>query len=106
MAKRKKSKKKQSSSKVLSYIAWALALIALALSSLLIGYYLGYSSAEEKTGTTVKKTEELRKLPKKPVVQNVKKRLKEVLKKESKNYNSASHEIENEALVNPPKTPL
>ncbi len=105
MAKRKKSKKKNSSSKLLSYIAWALALIALALSSLLIGYYFGFSSAKEKlqTSANVKKEQNLRKLPKKPAKKSVEKRLKEVLKKEVKNYNSASHEIDNEALANPPK---
>ena len=108
MAKRKKRTKKKNSSKLLSYIAWTLALIALALSTLLIGYYLGYSSAESKVQKHVKKEEKLRKLPKKPIIEekSVKKRLKEVLKKETKTYNTASHEIENEALINPPKTPL
>ncbi|QOP46261.1 divergent polysaccharide deacetylase family protein [Sulfurimonas paralvinellae] len=107
MAKRKKSKKKQSSSKVLMYTAWALALVALVLSSILIGYYFGYSSAEEKTVKTVTK-EKVRKLPSKsqPKKTNVKKQLEEVLKKESKTYNSAAHEIESEALANPPKVPL
>ena len=108
MAKRKKSKKKNSSSKVLSYIAWALALVALALSALLLGYYLGYSSAESKS--EVKKVEKkyakkehYSKLPAKPKKESVEKRLERVLKKESKSYNSAAHEIESEALVNPPK---
>ncbi|MEN4052808.1 MULTISPECIES: divergent polysaccharide deacetylase family protein [Sulfurimonas] len=106
MAKRKRSKKKHSSSKLLSYIAWALALIALALSSLLIGYYFGFSSAKEKIEASAEKERVLRKLPEKQAKKSVQKRLKEVLKKESKIYNSASHEIENEALANPPKIPI
>ena len=105
MAKRKKSKKSHSSSKFLSYIAWALALIALVLSSVLIGYYLGYSKAQKKGAESAIQEKQVRKLPSQPksVKESVNKRLKEVLQKESKSYNSASHEIENEALANPPK---
>jgi hypothetical protein len=111
MAKRKKSKKVKNSSKILNYIAWGLALIALVLISLLIGYYLGYHIAEKKVHNATKiiqKKEQLRNLSIKPKLEkkSFNKRLQEVLKKESKNYNSASHEIENEALVNPPKITL
>ena len=108
MAKRKKSKKSHGSSKFLSYIAWALALIALVLSSILIGYYLGYSKAEKKVVQSATKEKQVRKLPTQPksAKESVNKRLKEVLKSESKNYNSASHEIDSEALANPPKVPL
>jgi polysaccharide deacetylase 2 family uncharacterized protein YibQ len=55
---------------------------------------------------SAKKEQNLRKLPQKPEKKSVQKRLKEVLKKESKSYNSASHEIENESLANPPKIPI
>ena len=108
MAKRKKSKKSHSSSKFLSYIAWALALVALVLSSILIGYYLGYSKAEKKGARSALKEKQVRKLPSQPksTKESVNKRLKEVLKSESKSYNSASHEIDSEALANPPKVPL
>ena len=108
MAKRKKSKKSHSSSKFLSYIAWALALVALVLSSILIGYYLGYSKAEKKGARSTQKEKQVRKLPSQPksTKESVNKRLKEVLKSESKSYNSASHEIDSEALANPPKVPL
>ncbi len=108
MAKRKKSKKSHNSSKFLSYVAWALALVALVLSSILIGYYIGYSKAEKTIEKKQKQAVQNRKLPSKPKVKkvSVNKQLQEVLKSESKSYNSASHEIENEALANPPKVPL
>jgi len=105
--KTKKTKKRNSSSKILTYIAWALAIIALVLSSILIGYYFGYSSVEEKT-PKLPKEHHVRKLPAKPKAEklSVNKQLQAVLKNESKSYNSASHEIDNEALANPPKVPL
>jgi len=105
MAKRKKSKKSQSSSKFLNYIAWALALIALVLASILVGYYIGYSKA--KTTDVKKEHQKVQKckLPSKPKRDkiSVNKKLQEVLKSESKTYNSAAHEIESEVLANPPK---
>ncbi len=95
MAKQKRSKKKHNSSKLLNYITWTLALIALALSSLSVGYYFGFSSAKEKTKAGTEKK----------IKKSVQKRLKEVPVKESKRYSSASHEIENEALADPLKIP-
>ena len=104
MAKQKRKKKKKSNSKVLSYIAWALALVALTLSALLVGYYLGYSNGQKKSSYKSTSIETLKKkLPKKVEKKSVDKRLKEVLKKETKNYISASHEIDNESLVNSPR---
>ena len=110
MAKRKttKRKKKKSNSQFLTYLAWVLAVIALILTALLVGYFIGFSQATKQGGT--------QQLPKKantkPVVEpkkaqkpkDVKERLHEVLKKESgKKYVSASHEIDDAKLVNPPK---
>lgn len=46
MAKRKQTKSKVGSS-ILNYIAWGLAIFALALSSLVTGYYFGYEDAKE-----------------------------------------------------------
>lgn len=115
MAKRKRTKKKKSSNKILSYIVWILALIALGLTTLLVGYYLGYNSAtESKIKKDLKKKEQHAKIPVpvqtktevKVKKESVEKRLERVLKKESKNYNSAAHEIENESLVHPPKIKL
>jgi len=104
MAKQKRRKKKKNNSKILSYIAWTLALVALTLSALLVGYYLGYSNGQKESSYKNRSTETLKKkLPKKIEKKSVDKRLKEVLKKETKNYTLASHEIENESLVNPPK---
>ena len=104
MAKRKKRTKKKSSSTLLKYIAWMLAIIALVLTSLVVGYYLGLNNVKTKTTTKEKvvvKKKKTTKLPKAPV--SVNKRLKEVLKKETKAYSSAAHEIDDEALANPPK---
>jgi len=136
MAKRKKSstkKKKQSRSrgntKILSYIAWTLALIAFILIALIVGYWLGYTNAEDAVvHKAIHKPLQQPPLPEEP---SVTKRLKEVLKKETtppknfpkppkkelvvakkekpvvkkelKTYVSASHEIANESLVNLPK---
>ena len=107
MPKRKKSKKKNSS-KLLTYIAWILAIIALSLSALVGGYYMGYSDAEKKlakqeSASSVKKLPQVKKTQ--TTTQSVQKRLKEVLKKDIKTYTSASHEITDDSLANPPKQP-
>ncbi|MEA1983617.1 MAG: divergent polysaccharide deacetylase family protein [Campylobacterota bacterium] len=110
MAKRK-TNKKNGSSKILTYIAWGLTLIALVISSLVFGYYLGYDDALQQTQkeeiqekknrlAVLKKLENS--LEEKPKA-DVKKRLKEVLKKESKHYISASHEIDSNSLAHIPK---
>jgi len=112
MAKRKTTKKKTSSSKLLTYIAWALAIVALMLSALISGYYLGYDDAKanfkkEHNQEKIKRLAVLKKLEK--VVkkkENVKTRLKEVLKKETKNYISASHELDGKPLSSVPKMPV
>ncbi|WP_457748508.1 divergent polysaccharide deacetylase family protein [Sulfurimonas sp.] len=104
MAKRKKRTKKKTGSTFLKYIAWILAIIALVLTSLIIGYFLGTNHAKTKTIVKEKvivKEKKITKIPKPPV--SVNKRLKEVLKKETKTYISAAHEIDDEALANPPK---
>jgi len=108
MAKRKKSKKKNNA-KILTYIAWVLAIIALTLSALVGGYYMGYSTAEKKLAKgekeqRVKRLPEVKKASSTAPV-SVEKRLKEVLKKETKRYTSASHEISDDSLANPPKKP-
>ena len=106
MARKKKTTKSSGSSKFLVYAAWTLSLIALAMSSLLVGYYLGQESAKkeflyaskeqkEKRLAVLKKLEESSKKPLQEV--SVNKRLQEVLKKETKNYISASHEIDQES---------
>jgi len=115
MAKRKTVKKRQKSSKILTYIAWALALVALVLGALIAGYYIGYDDAKEssKIETKQEKTKRLAVLKKlekvvKEKEPNVSFRLKEVLKKEikdkeTKNYVSASHELDGKALSSVPK---
>ena len=114
MTKRKTTRKKKTTNnpKILTYIAWFLAIIALMLSSLVAGYYFGFKDAKEQSAKTLKneqnkrvkllqKLEQTAKIEKKDVT----KRLQEVLKKESKTYTSASHEIDDDTLVNPPKQP-
>ncbi|QOP41851.1 divergent polysaccharide deacetylase family protein [Sulfurimonas marina] len=107
---RKRKKKTSNSSKALTYVAWFLAIVALMLSSMVAGYYFGFNEGKEEINTLVKKEQKkqkelLKKLEKTAKIekQDVTKRLQEVLKKESKSYTSASHEIEDTTLVNPPK---
>ncbi|MBA1438270.1 MAG: divergent polysaccharide deacetylase family protein [Epsilonproteobacteria bacterium] len=106
MAKKRGKKKKRSG--FLVYVAWTLAIIALALSALIVGYYIGFHKAQEQSQRKVQqakqKTEQLLQKLEKSTKVDVKKRLKEVLKKESKNYTSAIHETDGDkTLVNPPK---
>ena len=104
MTKRKKSTKKvDKSSKFLAYFAWFLAIVALMLISLTVGYYFGiqdakqtFYSSPQKKHSKQKEVQAKRDVP-------VKKRLKEVLQKEQPKYISAAHEIEDEKLANPPK---
>lgn len=112
MARKTTKHRKQSSaksSKILTYTTWFLAIVALMLSSLVAGYYFGFKNAKEQNSQLIlqekKKTKELQsKLEKTAHKQeDVAKRLQEVLKKESKIYTSASHEIDDAELVNPPK---
>lgn len=112
MARKTTRKSKQSStksSKFLTYTAWFLAIVALMLSSLVAGYYFGFKDAKEQNTQMIlqekKKAKELQsKLDQtEHKQQDVAKRLQEVLKKESKTYTSASHEIDDVELINPPK---
>jgi len=127
MAKKKK-KTTTSANYVLTYIAWGLAIVALIMTTLLAGYYLGYEDATsdmkeqiriEKQKTSVVKKQEKAKVYKK--TQSVNRRLKEVLKKDVKPSPvvknkfkkvsskdpvpdlSAAHEYEDSATVEPPK---
>ena len=114
MRKKNNNKKKTNpkASKLLTYIAWALALVALSMSTFLTGYYLGYDSAkdeftQEKKVEKQKRLKVLKKLEKsvKSEHTSVNKRLKEVLHKEAKkvNYVSASHELDGGSLAKVPK---
>jgi len=107
MAKRKKNK---NSSNILTYIAWTLALIALALSALVAGYYFGYEDGK----STISKQEKVEKQKRLVLLKkleattkpqkSVNKRLKDVLKKETKKqYISASHEFDDTPQAKPPK---
>ena len=111
MAKRKKTTS-QSSNKILTVVAWALAFIAISISCLVSGYYYGYEEAKneiiqkEKAAKQkrLSKLKELEKVSKISTATSVNKRLKEVLKKESKNLASAAHELDDATVdVAPPK---
>jgi len=115
MAKRKKRNSKNNS-RLLVYIAWVLGIIALVMSMLVVGYYLGYADAkhkiEKKETFKQKKAKDKIKKPKKEHLSDVNKRLKEVLKRESKkeiltnkaNMDiTAAHEYADEHLSKPPK---
>ncbi len=119
MAKRKKSTL-TNSSKILTYIAWTLAVIALLLSSLAAGYYLGYADAKEDIQKKVKLKNQKRVAMLKRVEEatkhtNVNERLKQVLKKEGSKKQlpkyevltnqldqGASHEFDDSSLTKPP----
>ena len=120
MAKRKKSvkqekptshKKHTNTTKILQYIIWGLTAIAMIIALLLGGYYLGYNDAKVKFTKQEelekqKRLELLKKLEKSVRIDSdkeVKKRLKDVLKNNAPKYVSASHEIDDATLANPPK---
>jgi polysaccharide deacetylase 2 family uncharacterized protein YibQ len=117
-SKTSKKKKTAQSSKFLLYTVWSLALVALVLISLLAGYYFGFYSAK-KEEPSAKKELHQNISAQKHEQKSVTKRLQEVLQKESKKrepkkqkpekkeihkYESAAHEIDNEALANSSKT--
>jgi len=111
MTKRKKVKSNLGS-KILNIIAWLLAGIALILSSLVAGYYFGYEDAQEdilkkERAAELKRLELIKKLEraaKNEPSKSVNKRLKEVLKKQTKEYTSASHEIDDYQLAKEPES--
>jgi len=95
MQKRKRNKKQvDKGSKFLAYLAWFLAILALMLISLTIGYYFGINDAKQIKPAPVT-TQSIPKHKEK----TVKKRLKEVLQKEQTEYISAAHEIDDEKLA-------
>ncbi len=107
MAKRKKKSPKKNS-RILVYIAWFLAVIALILSLIVAGYYFGYLDVKQK----VQKKERVKVVKKQHLKKDVKKRLKEVLKRERKKEVlkakrhmdiTAAHEYADEHLSKPPK---
>ncbi len=110
MAKRKRSKAAHNS-KILTYIAWGLAVVAIVLSSLVAGYYFGYEDAQKDISKQAKidkkqrlaLIKKLEKTTKPKSETTVNKRLQEVLKKETKHYVSASHEFDDTPLAKPPK---
>lgn len=110
MAKRKR--KKLDTKSFLTYIAWGLASVALVLSSLVGGYYLGYEDAQKDIlkkaqNDKTKRLTMLQKLEDATTVKiktSVNKRLKEVLKKEIKTYSAAKHEYAGTLLRQPPKS--
>ena len=114
MAKKRK-KKSNLSSKILTYIAWTLSFVALMLGTLFTGYYFGYEDAKvdivkknryekQKRLSVIKKLE---KATSKKDISSVNNRLKEVLKKENSKKKlipklGASHEYDDVVSLKPP----
>jgi hypothetical protein len=113
MAKRKKTKptpKRKSSqkkdSKILNFFVWALSIVALLLIGVIVGYYFGYSKAQDSYKTKIDTTEkkylsQKRHLEQKLLAETEKKttlqtRLKSILNAQIKEYTSPSHELETE----------
>ncbi|EDZ63366.1 putative polysaccharide deacetylase, Divergent polysaccharide deacetylase family [Sulfurimonas gotlandica GD1] len=112
MAKRKRQK--SSSNNFLTYVAWTLAVIALVLSSIIGGYYIGYKDAKNdiENQTAIDKKKRLSMLQKLEIAtskkdkSSVNTRLKDVLKKESKiDTGAAAHEYGDGTLPEPPEAP-
>ena len=104
---KRKNKKTNLTDKYLIYIAWFLAIVAISLSSLVAGYYLGYDEAsseiienkrvaQQKSLTMLKDVKEL-----KNDDYSINKRLKEVLRNDKKTITS-SHEYDDTGLGIPP----
>lgn len=111
MAKRKKTKpavKRKSAlkkdSKVLNYFVWGLSIVALLLIGVIVGYYFGYSKAQDSYSTKIDSTEKKylsqnKRLEQKLLAEKEKKstletRLKSVLNAQVKEYTSPSHELD------------
>lgn len=117
MAKRKTSesittepKKTQSknSAVILRYVAWTLAIIALVLTSMVVGYYFGYNDAnsdvkklekqnlEQRVSAIAKIEKSLQKNTQERAQKSVNKKLQEVLRQQEvkPKYVSASHEFD------------
>lgn len=109
----KRRKKVKNDLKTLTYIAWTLSFIVVVSASLALGYYIGYDDAKQHISLKQKKKEQaslaiLQKLEKdsekKTEIEEVKDRLKEVLKEApmiKKDY-GASHEYDTSLLAKPP----
>ncbi|MFA6191570.1 MAG: divergent polysaccharide deacetylase family protein [Sulfurimonas sp.] len=108
MVKRKKRVSKNDS-KTLTYIAWVLGLIALVLSALVVGYYLGYEGAQNEIAKKPKperqKQQDLPKITDDSIKKNdalsdstVNHRLIEVLKKDV-NLTNYKEEINSEKII-------
>lgn len=106
---RRKKKNSKISGKILTYIAWALAAVALILSSIVTGYYFGYENAKQE----ISKKEQIDREKRLKVLSQLEKassdkeigvkyRLKEVLKKDTKAYYGASHEYVSQKTTQPP----
>lgn len=109
MAKKQKTKKNSLGKKILNYIAWFLAFIALLLGSLIAGYYIGYEDAQDDILVEKKLLEKERMALEKSLEKaqerrvNVNKKLQEVLKNRQKEYISASHEFDDTSMNKPPE---
>ena len=108
MAKKKKTTKAKKNSKLLAYTAWTLAIIALVLGSLLVGYYIGYDHAKEDAQVSLQKEKTKNQKLARKLQKSVNSRLKEVLKTETKKekkqlYLSAAHELDDNTLAHIPK---
>ncbi|MBN2783120.1 MAG: divergent polysaccharide deacetylase family protein [Campylobacterales bacterium] len=117
------------SSNLLTYLAWALAIVAMILSGMIAGYYFGYEEAKdntivekkdeekEKRLALLKKLEETKEIKKEPKIDpkqtiledkkeeiikkedDIRDRLKEILKKPSKDYAGAAHEYDGDEVA-------
>lgn len=110
---RKRKKKNSLGNKILTYLAWSLAVATILLGTLFTGYYFGYEDAKvdlakkhkyekQKIAQALKKPTKVAKKEK----DSVNKRLQDVLKKENVETKhkkvGASHEYDDAVLAKPP----
>jgi hypothetical protein len=101
--KKRKTKREKQNAHYLLYVIWGLSALIISGALFIAGYYTGYAHAKQRQ-VEPKSVEHIQKVPLlKQEKVSVKEQLKKVLQDELKPDNTASHEIDDEALANPPK---
>lgn len=96
---KKKYKSTNQTNKILTYTAWFLAILAISLTSLVVGYYFGYDDIQNEKSEKVEFFKELQHT--KPPI-SINHKLQEILKEEVKEDVTASHEYADTASHKPP----
>ena len=108
--KKRKTKQKKKNTHYLLYIIYSLIALIVMGGVFIAGYYTGNTHAQHKQEDALAKQHLQHKQSRLKehhtnvqTTKSVQEKLKKVLKEEIKPYNTASHEIEDESLANPPR---